>query len=229
VTGTCHWLWHAPPNQSLNLTGAAFWFRAVCSRCSGPGKLALSFADDNDGRSGVDLTAGTRTHSQKRGSLMTTSVSFRLSAAFVVLSLSVLTSVGRCAGQEIRREVDSPAVLRGADDARRPADLRAGTRVLSTSVRAALLLLRDPDDAYQLVKTVRDAIRADPDISESCRERLESRLEWVLSGEVRSGPFIKRLEYERLALTAAFRAHLDRLRFQIEQWKFRLGLLLGPE
>ena len=33
----------AAPNQSLNLTGAAFWFRAACSRCSGPGKLALSF------------------------------------------------------------------------------------------------------------------------------------------------------------------------------------------
>ena len=30
-------------NQSLNLTGAAFRFRAACSRCSGPGKLALSF------------------------------------------------------------------------------------------------------------------------------------------------------------------------------------------
>src|SRR5262249_22320531 len=29
------------PNQSLNLTGAARWFRAARSRCRGPGKLAV--------------------------------------------------------------------------------------------------------------------------------------------------------------------------------------------
>ncbi len=32
-----------PHNQSLNLTGAAFRFRAACRRCSGPGKLACAF------------------------------------------------------------------------------------------------------------------------------------------------------------------------------------------
>jgi hypothetical protein len=32
-----------PPNQSLNLTGAAFLFRAVQRLCSGPGKLAQEF------------------------------------------------------------------------------------------------------------------------------------------------------------------------------------------
>jgi hypothetical protein len=29
--------------KALNLTGAAFCFRAACSRCSGPSKLAQSF------------------------------------------------------------------------------------------------------------------------------------------------------------------------------------------
>jgi len=34
-----------PPNNPLNLTGAAFWFRAPFSPCSGPGKLAFSFGE----------------------------------------------------------------------------------------------------------------------------------------------------------------------------------------
>jgi hypothetical protein len=132
---------------------------------------------------------------------MTTSLSFRLSAACVLLILPVLTSGGRCFGQE----------------ARRPADLRAGKRVLAASVRAALVLLRDPDDAYALLKTVRDAIRDDPGISEPCRERLESRLEWALEGVVTSGRFIKELHYEGLAVKAEFRAQLARLRFPGKQ------------
>ena len=46
----------AGANQSLNLTGAAFRFRAACSRCSGPGKLALSFGPEVE-TTGLSLDA----------------------------------------------------------------------------------------------------------------------------------------------------------------------------
>jgi hypothetical protein len=161
---------------------------------------------------------------------MTTSLSFRLSAAaFVVLTLPVVTSVGRCAGQETRRGVDGPGVSQGADDAQWAADRRAGVQVLAAEVRAVPLVLIDPDEAYQLVKRVRDAIREDPGLSEPCRERLQSRLEWALYGVVECGTFVKQQQQEWLVLKAEFRARLDRGRCQLERWKLQLGSLLGTE
>ena len=38
--GKAGWQIASRANQTLNLTGAAFWFRAACRPCSGPGKLA---------------------------------------------------------------------------------------------------------------------------------------------------------------------------------------------
>jgi hypothetical protein len=144
---------------------------------------------------------------------MSTSFAFRLSAAFVVLSLAAFTSEGRCVAQE----------------ARRPADVQASTRVYAATGRAALLLPHDPDEAFQVMKAALHEVRDDPDISEACRERLESRLEWALMCVGESGVFIKRLENERLVLQAEFRARREDLRFQIEELKLRLSSLLGPE
>jgi hypothetical protein len=97
--------------------------------------------------------------------------------------------------------------------------------VFTAEARAALLVLRDPDDAYQLLKTALDAIRTDSDLSEPCRERLESHLEQALRGVVEIGPSIKGLHYEWLALKAAFRQRLDLWRDRLERWKSQLGLL----
>jgi hypothetical protein len=164
-----------------------------------------------------------------KGYLMTTSVAFRLSAAAFLLTLPVLTSVGRCAGQETRRGVDGPGVRQGADDAQRAAERRAGARVLAAATRAALLVLFDPDEAYQLVKDLRDEIRFDPGLSEACRERLESQLEWAFRGVWYSGSFVKQQQIEWLVIKAEFRARLDRWRCQLERGKRHLGLLLGTE
>jgi hypothetical protein len=161
---------------------------------------------------------------------MTTAISFRLSmAAFVVLALPVLTSVGRCAGQENRREVDRPSVLQQAVEAQRTADQKATARVLHGCVRTALLLPFDPDEAFQHLKSVHEATRNDPDVSAVCRERLESQLEWALWGVLESGSIIKRLQNEWLATKAEFRANLEGWQFQLERWKVHLRLLLGTE
>jgi hypothetical protein len=160
-----------------------------------------------------------------------TSLSFRLgAAAFVLLSLAILPSAaGRCAGQELGRGLDGSGELQRASDAQRDADGTASLRVLAAEVRAALLLLRDPDEAYALLKRVLDAIRDDPDLSQPCRERLESRLEWGLGGVVTGGFVVKRLQNEWRALKAILLASLDRWRFQLERAKVRLGVLPGAK
>src|SRR5262245_60560488 len=111
----------------------------------------------------------------------------RSAAALVLLTLPALPSVGRCAGQQTRREIDRPAVLRRTDEAQQAAERRAGARVFGGSVRAALVVLCDPDEAYQLLKTILDEIRDDPALSEAGRARLEARLEWSLWGVWKTG------------------------------------------
>ena len=161
---------------------------------------------------------------------MPTSVPFRLGvAALVVLGLPALTSVSRCAGQEPGGATDGPGLLRKIEEARRAAERRASARVLAGIARAPLLALRDPDDAYQLLQGIRDEVLEDADISEPCRRRLESRLEWALVGIVKSGTFLKRLECERLVRKAELRARLERLRFLIGKWNLGPGPSPGPE
>src|SRR5262249_61362928 len=93
------------------------------------------------------LRAGARFASvAPRGALMTISSSFRLGAAALVVLASV---AGRSAGQETRRA----------------AELRAGARVLAAEARAALVLLRDPDVAYDSLKRALEATREDPNLS----------------------------------------------------------------
>jgi hypothetical protein len=160
---------------------------------------------------------------------MTPSIAFRLgAAALVVLTLPALHSAAvRCAGQEPRPAEGRPGALQRADDARRAADRKACARVVAAEVRAALRLLPDPDDAFQLLKTALDEIRNDPDLSVPCRERLQSHLEQALLGVGEIGPFIKRLGYERLALKADFRQRLNLWRDRLERWKSQLGLSPG--
>jgi hypothetical protein len=161
---------------------------------------------------------------------MTTSVPFRLgAAAFVVLTLPAVTSADRCVAQEAARRADGPGLLQGADDPRSAADLRARVRVLVASVRAVPLLVRDPDEAHALLRKVLEAVREDPDLSESCRERLQAHLELAFWGVANGGIVVKRLGYEAITLKAELRARLDFWRFQLDRWKLRLGLLPGME
>jgi hypothetical protein len=147
---------------------------------------------------------------------MATLVYFRFTAiAFVVLALSVLTpAVGRCAGQKPGPGVAGPAVPRGAEVAKRAAEGRASAQVLAAQLRGMLLLVRDPDEAYAHLKGILDAIRTDPDLSEPCREKLQSRLEWAFWGVETAGPFIKDLETRWLALKAELRIALGLWRFE---------------
>ena len=145
-----------------------------------------------------------------------------LAAAFMVLTLPPLTPVvSRCAGQETGGGVDGLGRPRAARDARRVADREATARVLVTEVRAWLLVLGNPDEAYDLLKGVHQAIRNDPALSDSCRERLQSRLEGALQGVAECGGFVKRLDN---ALRNSYRARLAGWRFQLERWRTRLGL-----
>jgi hypothetical protein len=160
---------------------------------------------------------------------MALSFAFRLSVtAFVALTLLVLTpGAGRCAGQETGRQVDASRVVQAFDDAQRAAGRRARARVIIAEVRAALLVLRDPDEAYQLLKTALDAIRNDPELSVSYREHLESHLFQALVGVFEIGSSIKRLQNESLAVKEDFRQLVELWREQLECWKSQLGLLLG--
>jgi hypothetical protein len=152
---------------------------------------------------------------------MIASVSFRLGAAsFVLLALPVLTTAGRSLGQG-----PEPGVLQKVEDAQRAADGKASARVIAAEVRAALLVLRDPDDAHALLRSALDAVRSDPDLSEPSRARLGSRLEWALWGVCQCGPSVKRLQADWLVLKADFRVRLDRWRFLLDPWKPQLGLL----
>src|SRR5262245_29747705 len=204
------------PTQALHLT----------RRAGGPGVRRRQRC-----RGPVSISRQLPVSSSRKGALMTTSVSSRLSAAaFIVLTLPVLASgVGRCAGQDTGRGVEGPDVRPGADEAQRAADRKAGGRVLAASVRAALIVLYDPDEAYQLLKTVRDETFEDPDLSEACRKRLESQLEWAFWGVWHSGVFIKEQQIEWLVVKAELRACLDRWRCQLERGKRQLALLLGTQ
>src|SRR5437763_1664684 len=78
---------------------------------------------------------------------------------------------------------------------------------------AAILVLRDPDEAYDLMKRALDAVRAAPALSDPCRERLQSQLEWALRGVVKNGVAVKQLQVEWLDLQAEGRARAARWRF----------------
>jgi hypothetical protein len=100
--------------------------------------------------------------------------------------------------------------------------------VLDAQARAALLLCA-PDDAFQLLKSALQAIRDDPDLTEPCRMRLESRLEWSLWAVAESGVVIKQMQADWQARKGAFQARLNYLLHQLKQGQIPLGLLLGAE
>jgi hypothetical protein len=147
---------------------------------------------------------------------MNTVVSFKLCAvAFVVLALPVLTpAAGCCVAQQPSAEVAAPAVAPGDQAVRRGGDLTGSARVLVADLRAAVLLVRDPDEAYARLKEAMDATRNDPKLSEPCREILESHLESVLWGVSKAGFSIKQLDYEWAALKADLRIRLALWRFE---------------
>jgi hypothetical protein len=143
---------------------------------------------------------------------MTTSLSFRLcGAAFVVLTLPM---VSRCAGQEAG--VSRAGVRNAADQAQRVADRWASVRVLAAEVRAVLVVLRDPDEAYAHLADALAAIRSDPQLSKPSRERLTSRLEWGLCGIVQSGPLIHQCHLYWLVFKAECRERFQFWRFEPE-------------
>jgi hypothetical protein len=155
---------------------------------------------------------------------MTTGTSFRLAlAALIVLALpGLVPMLSRCVGQESGSH--DPAT-----DARLMADRGATLRVLAVETRAWVLVLRDPDEAYSLLKETLDAIRADPNLSDPCRESLQASLEWALGNVISRGLRIKQREVERLEFRSELRARLSAWQFQIKRVWGQLSLLPNSE
>jgi hypothetical protein len=152
---------------------------------------------------------------------MTNSIPFRLKTALVVLALPLLLAgAGRCADLDTRKEEDRLSVLEKVAIAQRAADRKGVTLVQAGEVRAALLLVHDPDEAYQHLKKTLDAIRSDPDLSTRCREGLQTRLEWACWALVEAGRFVKEQQFELMSLRADFRS-----RFIV--WHYELARVLG--
>jgi hypothetical protein len=137
---------------------------------------------------------------------MTTFVSFRLGAAAIVaLALSLLTPAeARCAGRE-------------TDGARLAADLSASARVVAAELRAGLMLVRDPDEAFAQLKEALDDVRGDAKLSARGRERLESRLEGDLRDLVVTGRSVKELQDQWAGLKAELRIRLGLWRLERER------------